>query len=106
MLTIYHWRKICTFPNCKNFLQNSLEFGSRLMAEFIINSLDVNVRKQENAGYQHFVFSHNVFKILFLKVIETGEFVFRIKDELFTTRYRVLMILRKKPFKDIEAREF
>ena len=53
---ILHWSKFKTFADDK--------FKVAKMMIFVLDRVENIVGKGENAGYQHFSFSHNVFKRL------------------------------------------
>ena len=56
--------KILDWSKLKGFADDKLNVTEK--SKFVLQRVENIVGKGENAGYQHFSFSHNVFKMLFL----------------------------------------
>ena len=81
----------------KAFADNKIIATKKM--QFVLGRIEIIVGKEENVGYKHFSFSHNVFKMLLFKTIESWDCVGM--GEVFTTQSRLLITLRKKSFENM-----
>ena len=56
------------------------------------------MKKEENAGYQHFSFSHNVFKSLFYRVVKSSDCMVKSEHQVFSIKLRELILLTQVTF--------
>ena len=72
-LTLYQTTQLLDLTNFKAFADEEINVAEKLK---VVNGWVENIlRKGENAGYQHFSFSHNIF---LLRVVKTRDCV--VKD--------------------------